>query len=243
MRITTQMFTNNYSNYMSVSISKSYNQYKPGIDKRKNCKYNTEKSSVSYSDCAEISEDGKKALEHKMAVLAQQNIPDEVRKLASVSSFGYCNDFEKALSEFGNSKISEDFTRKNVPREKVDGVKPGFETDERKKTDCFDYHVNKMVSVYSRMQNRIEEKYANTDYEQEYYVSDDGSILELTKEKELEMLDEAYGRHSIFMATNTEIWGELKDFRPQITCEHSKTESSNESENLQKSSKTNEIKN
>ena len=40
-----------------------------------------------------------------------------------------------------------------------------------------------MVSAYKKMRNGIEEKYADTDREQQYYVANDGSIQELTKEK------------------------------------------------------------
>lgn len=84
------------------------------------------------------------------------------------------------------------------------------------KSNAFDFHVNQMVSAYRKMQNEIEEKYADTDREQQYYVADDGSIQELTKEKELAMLDNAYEHHSKFMAASTEIWGNLQGFKPQI---------------------------
>ena len=31
------------------------------------------------------------------------------------------------------------------------------------------------------------------------------------------MLDEAYNAHSLFMATSTQIWSELQDFKAKIT--------------------------
>ena len=96
------------------------------------------------------------------------------------------------------------------------------EKEEEVMNNTFDYHVNQMVSAYKRMRNGIEEKYADTDREQQYYVADDGSIQKLTKEKELEMLDKAYEKHSKFMAASTEIWSNLQDFKPQITY-HSKS--------------------
>lgn len=39
----------------------------------------------------------------------------------------------------------------------------------------------------------------------------------LEKEKELDMLNQAYENHSNFMATSTEIWSELKNFTPTLT--------------------------
>lgn len=96
------------------------------------------------------------------------------------------------------------------------------EKEEGVKSNTFDYHVNQMVSAYKRMRNGIEEKYTDTDREQQYYVADDGSIQKLTKEKKLEMLDKAYEKHSKFMAASTEIWSNLQDFKPQITY-HSKS--------------------
>ena len=44
----------------------------------------------------------------------------------------------------------------------------------------------------SRLKDRIEEKYAASDGRKEYYTAQDGSIQELTKEKELEMLDKVF---------------------------------------------------
>lgn len=46
----------------------------------------------------------------------------------------------------------------------------------------------------------------------------------MTKEKELEMLDNAYETHSRFMATSTQIWSELQDFKVQINYHSSNSE-------------------
>ena len=62
------------------------------------------------------------------------------------------------------------------------------------------------------MRERIEAKYVDSQRETEYYVADHGEMEELTKEKELEMLDKAYANHSTFLATSTEIWADLPDF-------------------------------
>ena len=78
----------------------------------------------------------------------------------------------------------------------------------------------------------------------EYYVADDGSMQELTKEKELEMLDKAYEKHSIFMAASTEILADLKDFQPQITYSSNAGQAAtSETQTFQVGYKKNEIKN
>lgn len=129
-------------------------------------------------------------------------------------------------------------------QEKVDALKSKFKFQDEVKTDSFDCHVNKMVSAYNLMKDAIEDKYANPDRKLEYYVADDGSMQELTKEKELEMLDKAYEKHSIFMATSTEIWSRLIDFQPKINY-YSNTgqEATSETQILQAGYKKNEIKN
>ncbi len=61
-----------------------------------------------------------------------------------------------------------------------------------------------------------------------------GSVSDdlVTKEKELEMLDNAYETHSRFMATSTQIWSELQDFKVQTVYHSSgaKTETSSTKE-------------
>ena len=52
----------------------------------------------------------------------------------------------------------------------------------------FDSFVNKMAYAYQLMKDRIEEKYAASDRQKQYYTAADGSAQDLTKEKELEML-------------------------------------------------------
>ena len=146
------------------------------------------------NDTVDISKSGRNALEKKIAALCKAKQDKYVQKLSSVSSLSIINDFEKAVSE---------------------------EKKEKAKSNTFDYHINQMVSAYKQIQNSIEEKYANIDREQQYYITDNGSIQELTKEKELEMLHKAYEKHSQFMATSTEIWSNLQNFKPQIIY-HSK---------------------
>lgn len=136
------------------------------------------------------------------------------------------------------------FVTENYSQGKVDALKSKFEFQDEVKTDSFDWHVNKMVSAYNLMKDAIGDKYANPDRELEYYVADDGSMQELTKEKELEMLDKAYEKHSIFMATSTEIWADLKDFQPQITYPSNTGQAdTSETQTFQSGYKKNEIKN
>ena len=227
-------------------ISRQDDRYEIDVNITKNKMHQAKKQyeSLLSSDTAVISEEGRKALQNKMSAFAKTGTATEVRRLSSVSSFGYCNDYEKILSELSNGCVSDEFVTENYSQGKVDALKSKFEFQDEVKTDCFDCHVNKMVSAYNLMKDAIEDKYANPDRELEYYVADDGSMQELTKEKELEMLDKAYEKHSIFMATSTEIWTDLKDFQPQITY-YSNTgqAATSETQTFQAGYKKNEIKN
>lgn len=104
------------------------------------------------------------------------------------------DDFEKAMSE--------------------------FEGEEGAEKGTFDSYVNKMACSYQLLKDRIEEKYETSGGGKEYYAAEDGSIQELTKERELEMLDKTYETHSRFMAAATQIWSELQHFKVQ-TVYHS----------------------
>ena len=187
---------------MSINITErqlphQYEKYAVDMDrvKQKIKQADKDNATVAGNDAVDISKAGRNALENKISALSRAGQNKAAGKLSPVSSFNVMSDFERAVSA-----------------EKEEGVK----------SNTFDYHVNQMVSAYKRMRNGIEEKYADTDREQQYYVADDGSIQELTKEKELEILDKAYEKHSKFMAASTEIWSNLQDFKPQITY-HSKS--------------------
>lgn len=111
------------------------------------------------------------------------------------------------LTQFMSGNMSAMKEVEEADKEDTEGVK----------IDSFEHHVNRMAAAYNKMKNGIEEKYASEDYEPEYYVTESGKIEELTKEKELDMLNQAYENHSDFMATSTEIWSELQDFTPTVT--------------------------
>ena len=87
------------------------------------------------------------------------------------------------------------------------------------------------------MKNSIEEKYAKEDHKTEYYIAESGKIEELTKEKELDMLNRAYESHSTLMAASTEIWQGLQDFTP--TVQYSKGGSGQAVSDQSASAKTN----
>ena len=127
------------------------------------------------------------AIEHNSRKNTKQNVPADLEKkmtqytdtlsisktgqesfrhLSSVSSMDYQNRFEKEVTDI--------FVKEDT---------------ESVKSDSFEHHVNRMATAYNKMKNSIEEKYAAQDYEQEYYVTESGKIEELTKEKELDMLN------------------------------------------------------
>lgn len=135
----------------------------------------------------------KKMTQYKDTVSISKTGQESFKHLSSVSSMEYQNRFEKEVTDV-------------FAKEDTEGLK----------SDSFEHHVNRMAAAYNRIKNSIEEKYAAEDYEPEYYVTESGKIEELTKEKELDMLNQAYENHSNFMATSTEIWSELQEFTPSV---------------------------
>ena len=173
-------------------------------------------------DSVDISGEGRRVLREKMSAAKRMEPSGDIGKLSPINSgaYGMMNDFEKVMSELGGGSVSDEFVTKDYSQEDVDALKARFEETEGAKTDTFDGYVNKMASAYQLLKDRIEEKYAASGAGKEYYTAEDGSTQELTKEKELEMLDKAYETHSRFMATNTQIWSELQGFKAQ-TVYHS----------------------
>lgn len=172
-------------------------------------------------DSVDISGEGRRALQEKMSAARRMEQSGDIGKLSSINSgaYGMMNDFEKVMSELGGGSVSDEFVTKDYSQADVDALKARFEETEGAKADTFDSYVNKMVSAHQLLKDRIEEKYASGGGK-EYYTAEDGSTQELTKEKELEMLDKAYETHSRFMAANTQIWSELQGFKVQ-TVYHS----------------------
>jgi len=173
-------------------------------------------------DSVDISGEGRKVLREKMSAAKRMEPSGDIGKLSPINSgaYGMMNDFEKVMSELGGGSVTDEFVTKDYSKADVDALKARFEETEGAKTDTFDSYVNKMASAYQLLKDRIEEKYAASGGGKEYYTAEDGSTQELTKEKELEMLDKAYETHSRFMATNTQIWSELQGFKAQ-TVYHS----------------------
>ena len=152
-------------------------------------------------DSVDISGEGRRALKKKMSETRRMEQTGDMEKLSPVSSgaSGIMNDFEKIMSELGGGSVSDEFVTKDYSQAEVDALKARFGGKEGEKTDTFDSYVNKMAGAYQLLKDRIE-KNGNT--------------------QELEMLNQAYETHSRFMATNTQIWGELQGFRAQ-TVYHS----------------------
>ncbi len=173
-------------------------------------------------DSVDISGEGRRVLREKMSAAKRMEPSGDIGNLSPINSgaYGMMNDFEKVMSELGGGSVSDEFVTKDYSQEDVDALKARFEETEGAKTDTFDSYVNKMASAYQLLKDRIEEKYAASGGGKEYYTAGDGSTQELTKEKELEMLDKAYETHSRFMAANTQIWSELQGFKAQ-TVYHS----------------------
>lgn len=173
-------------------------------------------------DSVDISGEGRRALQEKMSAEKRMEHFGDIEKLSPISSgaYGMMNDFEKVMLELGGGSVSDEFVTKDYSQADVDVLKARFEGKDGAKTDTFDSYVNKMASAYQLLKDRIEEKYAASGGGKEYYTAEDGSTQELTKEKELEMLDKAYETHSRFMAANTQIWSELQGFKAQ-TVYHS----------------------
>ena len=142
------------------------------------------------------------AIEHNSRKNTKQNVPADLEKkmtqytdtlsisktgqesfrhLSSVSSMDYQNRFEKEVTDI--------FVKEDT---------------ESVKTDSFEHHVNRMAEAYNKMKNSIEEKYAEQDYEPEYYVTESGKIEELTKEKELDMLNQAYENQAFLSAIQSD---------------------------------------
>ena len=136
----------------------------------------------------------KKMGQYKDTLSISRTGQESVRHLSSVNSMNYVNRFEKEVTDI--------FAKE--------------ETNGNDRSDSFEHHVNRMAAAYEKMKNSIDQKYAAEGREPEYYVSETGKIEELTKEKELAMLDMAYKNHSTFMAASTEIWAGLQDFAPSV---------------------------
>ena len=194
-----------YTNYNNLERVSSYS-YQIDTDKVKQRIFQADKDRTAnhhQSDSVNISDEGLNALKEKMSAIGHIGQARDIKELASISSgtYGIMNDFEKTISELNGE----------------------FEKEEVTKTNTFDSYVNKMAAAYQLMKERIEEKYTTPDHQKEYYTAEDGSMQELTKEKEMEMLDKAYETHSRFMATSTQIWSELQDFKVQTDYHSNET--------------------
>ena len=72
------------------------------------------------------------------------------------------------------------------------------------KTKSIDEFFVKMESLHKEMEKEIESKYDNSQ-EEEYFVSQNGTIEKLTKEKEFDLLQFAYESHMELMTNSMKI--------------------------------------
>lgn len=187
----------------------------------------TSAASQRTGDSASISAAGRRALKEKLSALEHAGQTTQIQTLPSLhaGAIGVQNDFEKLLSELGGGAMG-DFMTGDYSQEDVNALKAAFGETKGKKNDTFDTYVNQMASAYQLMKERIEQKYAAEDRQKEFYSAEDGTMQELTREKELEMLERAYTNHSTFMAASTEIWNQLQDFQVQIVPQHTSNNAS-----------------
>ena len=173
-------------------------------------------NSEEYKKQSSSTELEKKMTQYTDTLSISKTGQESSKHLSSVSSMDYVNRFE--------NEVTEVFAKED--------------TTQSVKSDTFEHHVNRMAIAYNKMKNSIEEKYAAKAHEPEYYVTESGKIEELTKEKELDMLNQAYENHSNFMATSTEIWSELQDFTPSVVY-HKGSEQTEKEQNISESQENN----
>lgn len=161
-------------------------------------------------DSATISDEAKKAMSESKTQMLEIS---DVKHVTGISKSGYTSAFEKTLSILGANDSMLDYSI-GLTNDQIDELKNHFSREEGTRTDTFSKHMNKMVAAYQMMSGNIDEKYANPDRETEYYLAEDGSVQELTKEKEQEMLDYAYQSHSTLMANYTENLNTLTGVKP-----------------------------
>ena len=137
-------------------------------------------------DRVDISGEGLTALREKMSAARGISQPANIGKLSPLNAGapGMGNDFEKVLLKLGNGSASDDFVIQDDLQADIDALKARFQEDGAEKKDTFDRYMNQMACAWNLLKDRIEEKYAAPAGEKEYYTAQDGSIQELTKEKE-----------------------------------------------------------
>lgn len=114
------------------------------------------------SDSVDISGEGRRALSEKISAAKRMEPSGDIGRLSPINSgaYGMMNDFEKVMSELGGGSVSDEFVTKDYSQADVDVLKARFEETEGTKTNTFDSYVNKMISAYQLLKDRIEEKYA-----------------------------------------------------------------------------------
>lgn len=210
--------------YGNISNNSIYGTY-TGTYQYQEKQYNSHdeeavKNQKNEQDSLTISEEAKKAMQEARTQMLERS---DVKNITGISTMGYSLAFEKALSVMGKQDHMVECSAGYDP-DGVAKIKEHFNTEKGTPTDTFSSHVNKMVATYNMMSENLAEKYADPDYETEYYLAEDGSVQELTQEKEQEMLDHAYQNHSTLMASYTENLNTLSNVKPEIIYSSGKSQ-------------------
>lgn len=189
---------NQYSSSHYSSYEKVLKHLKENKNERKEVTYNIHTQSIEYSSSYQ-KDQAKTIFTHfDLASIPKEQIEklEKIGKLSSINSYTYMRDFQETLAS---------------PE-----IKDLFKDDNGIKNNSFDKYANKMALAYDKMLSKIEDKYNSPDRETEYFLAEGGEIQELTKEKEIDMLNKSYERHSTFMASSMAIWKGLQDFNVNI---------------------------
>ena len=81
---------------------------------------------------------------------------------------------------------------------------------ESEKSKDMDAVFKKMKTLHQELQEDIKTKYNNEKNEEVFFINGNGVIEELTMDKEMELLDQAYEAHKMLITNSMKIWE--KDF-------------------------------
>lgn len=160
---------------LSSNLIAKYNETRIDVDevKQRISEHNPETAKKNDEVC--ISEEGKLALEEKMAETRDAVLPHIQGKISNIRRQYY-------VDKFGEKLIATE------------------------KSKDMDAYFQKMKTMHEEMQDEIERKYENSKQEDVYFISQNGVIEELTKDKEMELLNFAYDSHKSLVLNSMKIW-------------------------------------
>lgn len=223
----TEGYGKNIAMLMQEEIKKNPDYY--DLEKRlKNYKASDSKDTVQISD-----EAAKEYSKSKVSIA--NSIHDTTLKtISGVCTMGFYNDFNRALSVLSDKSVDPDaICTSNYSEKKISELSEHFPSEEGTRTDTFSQYANKMAAVYKVMSDSIDEKYADSNNDTKYYFADDGTIQELTRDKEHEMLDRVYRDQCEFMAASTELWNTMDPSKYYTIYDKSQKKSNTEEDTTQ----------